>query len=200
MDEDKASAVSALMDGELPRARAERALDALLDDPALREQWRVSHAASDALNGRYVAGGDALAERVRRAIDSEPVAHPAVHARRWSVQPWLGVAMAASLAVAALLVVRGLDTHAPGSQAVPQVVTAPSEPSPATVAGGGVVPVATTSVDEDSAALTRLTWNDPRPDVAKRLNGYLLNHNQYQATGVQGMLPYARVVGYEPYD
>ncbi len=199
MNDDKAGAVSALMDDELPAARAERAVDALLDDPALREQWRLSHAASDALNGRYVAGGDALAERVRHAIESEPVTQPVVRPRRWAVQPWLGVAMAASVAVAALLVVRGIDTQPPASQTVPPLVEAPSEPRRATAPSDGVIPVSTPVVD-DRAALTRLTWNDPRPGVAKRLNGYLLNHNQYQATGVQGMLPYARVVGYEPYD
>jgi hypothetical protein len=50
----------------------------------------------------------------------------------------------------------------------------------------------------DGAALTRMTWNDAAPAVEKRLNGYLLNHNEYLSGGVRGLLPYARVVGYDP--
>jgi hypothetical protein len=47
---------------------------------------------------------------------------------------------------------------------------------------------------------TRMTWNDARPAVEARLNAYLLNHNEYLAGGVRGMLPYARVVGYDARD
>ena len=42
-----------------------------------------------------------------------------------------------------------------------------------------------------------MMWADARPAVEARLNGYLLNHNEYLAEGVRGMLPYARVVGYD---
>jgi len=50
----------------------------------------------------------------------------------------------------------------------------------------------------EALAATRLTWNDARPGVEARLNGYLLTHNEYLAGGVRGMLPYARIVGYDP--
>ncbi|MFT5449142.1 MAG: sigma-E factor negative regulatory protein RseA [Gammaproteobacteria bacterium] len=205
--------LSALMDGELPSARAERVLDRVLDDARLREQWRRYHLISAALSSQDALSvvDDELAARVRQALGSEviPLRTPS---RR---KPWMiGIACAASVAAVALLVVlnvTGQQATEPGA-GVPQVATI--EPNTTTTATTGnshqpVAPqLASLRNDSDAAvdaqptasSLTRMTWNDAGPAVEARLNGYLLDHNGYLADGVRGMLPYARVVAYDTRD
>jgi hypothetical protein len=45
--------------------------------------------------------------------------------------------------------------------------------------------------------LKRLQWNTTEPAVAKRLNGYLVNHSEYLDGPMRGLHPYARIVGYD---
>jgi sigma-E factor negative regulatory protein RseA len=55
----------------------------------------------------------------------------------------------------------------------------------ATVPRTGVVPV-------------QEVWERQPVPVGSRLNGYLVQHNEYAASsGVQGVLPYVRIVGYD---
>lgn len=202
MGEDRTLSVSALMDGELPPAKAQRAVDAMLQDPALKKQWADHHAISDALNGQHSAGADLLAERVRDALDAEPVPLKPPPARK-SGSTKHRLALAASVAAVAIvttLTFRGLSEN--GIPDSPSGVTAGSTPTHETphdtpTPSADTTTIVTASVD-DSA--TRLSWGKAQPQVEQRLNGYLLTHNEYLATGVRGMLPYARVVGYEPQD
>lgn len=209
MKEDGKSAVSALMDGELAEAPAHRAVDSLLEDPELREQWARHHAIGEAIRGNHVAGADDLASRVRESLASEPVALAPRRARRPSLRARPLAALAASVAVLAVVVLLGLDglhDDGPGQDTVSSsgdTKLASGGPAFVSAGAGEAIPVAYSppqALTAESVALTRLTWNDPRPQVEQRLNGYLLNHNEYLATGVRGMLPYARVVGYDPRD
>ncbi len=185
--------VSALADGELAPAQARRTLDALLDDPELRALWRRQHLVGAVLAGQRepVAGGDDLAERVRAALDAEPTVLPVRRGVTWRLPGALAVA--ASAAVLAVLVAFGLAGE-PERAAAPAISAAdPLPAAPLAVATRDPAPADATP----SAATTRMTWNDAGPGVEARLNGYLLNHNEYLAGGVRGMLPYARVVGYD---
>ena len=175
-DEDLRESVSALADGELAPAPARRALDAVLSDPALRVQWRRQFTISAVLTGQtpVESAGPDLADRVRVALAHEPqhilpLRAPARRRRLVAL-----TAVAASLTVMALGV--GLVVH-----------QAPEGPQ--AIAGGSAGP--------SPAVRTQMVWADARPAVEARLNGYLLNHNEYLAGGVRGMLPYARVVGYD---
>lgn len=40
-------------------------------------------------------------------------------------------------------------------------------------------------------------WDVNQPAVEARLNAYLVNHSEYLGHGMHGMLPYARIVGYD---
>ena len=201
-DEQTEESLSALMDGELPHARAERVLDRVLGDVEMRERWRRHHLISAALSARnsLIVADDELASRVRVAVDAEPV--PLRRPTRrlsWSV----GLAAAASFATVAVLVVLGVSNQQSAPSRVPPLATlsAPADGSglaaPAVLATAALRDSSRDATQVPGSALTRMTWNDARPAVEARLNGYLLDHSEYLADGVRGMLPYARVVGYD---
>lgn len=199
-DEQMEESLSALVDGELPHARAERVLDRVLDDVDLRERWRRHHLIRAALSARnsLVVVDDELASRVSAALDAEvvPLRRP-TRRLSWSV----GLAAAASVATLAVLVVLGLANDPGSGTSVPPLAalnpSAPEAASAAQVRTAGLSTSARVPTQDADSALTRMTWNDTRPAVEARLNGYLLEHSDYLADGVRGMLPYARVVGYD---
>jgi len=180
--------VSALADGELAPARAARVLDEVMADAELREQWRRHFAISAVLSGhgRPVTETADLAQRVRDALEREPVlAERRLAPRRRALTV---TALAASVAVFAVVVGLGLA----GRQA-------PPDATPVAASGAAVPALAGRPAEtgQPPAKRTRMMWADARPAVEARLNGYLLTHNEYLADGVRGMLPYARVVGYD---
>ena len=185
---DLEEALSALMDGELPPDEAERVLDAVLGDPALRQRWARYHRAGMALRGEQWPGADGVADGVREALEREPVPLqvPATSARRRPAA-WFGLALAASLAAVAVLVVLGPEGE-PAGPAVAPVATAP-RPGPTAPAARDEAPAA--------PGPGRMAWQAAGPGVSKRLNAYLLDHSDYLSDGVHGLLAYARVVGYD---
>ncbi len=198
--------LSALVDGELPRAQAHRMLDAVIGDESLRERWRRYHLVSDALAGRRseVAGADRLGERIRADLTHEPVLFTPRTRQAFRLGPIAGAALAASVALAAVLTTGSLLEHRPGADVASVTQASPPTRSAAPVSGGAAparpargLAVANAGQPRLDATLARMSWNDSRPAVEARLNGYLLNHNEYLAGGVRGMLPYARVVGYD---
>ena len=198
--------LSALVDGELPHAQAERVLNRVLGKEELRERWRRHHLISAALSSQHslVIPDDELASRVSLALDAEPVPlrGRSRAARRLS---WMvGLATAAGVATVAVLVVLSVAKQQSTPSNVP-LAAFPASPRPdvpvqrvapsvSTVLASNTSPTA--QVQDSGSSLTRMTWNDSRPAVEARLNSYLLEHNEYLADGVRGMLPYARVVGY----
>jgi sigma-E factor negative regulatory protein RseA len=95
------------------------------------------------------------------------------------------LAVAASVALVAVLSVNSLRKDTPEPAAAPALASAGPAASPEAV-------VARVS-DSPGEQWDRL---DPRID--KRLSGYLVNHNEYAASrGVQGVMPYVRIVGYD---
>ena len=187
-NENLRESVSALADGELAPARARRVLDEVLADAELREQWRRHYAISAVLSGhgRAVTETPDLAQRVHDALEREPVlGKRRLAPRRRAVTV---TALAASVAVAAVVVGLGLV----GRQVPPDA--APVAASGAALPASAGRPAETS---EPPAMRTRMMWADARPAVEARLNGYLLNHNEYLADGLRGMLPYARIVGYD---
>ena len=212
--------LSALMDGELAPDEARRVLDAVLEDPALRARWAAWQRVGAALAGQHPARSGDLAARVQAALESEPrpavrtspVAAPVPPVPPAPARPRRGqgarrvLALAASGAAVAVLVAvmatRERAPPAPLAQApathgappgplaqAPDVQPAPPEPLPQAPASHGA--------PADAAASQRMAWDDAGPAVSRRLNAYLLNHNDYLSGGVRGLLAYARVVGYD---
>jgi sigma-E factor negative regulatory protein RseA len=196
--------VSALVDGELESDSASETIDVLLESDEMQLHWSRYHVVRDVLRHKvYPDASGELCDRVRSCLADEPLHMPArrLLPRAWrnALKPVAGMALAASVAVVAILVVRGLGEV----PAEPQAAQAPSpqvvaNSTGATEATSAVIPAsATTQSVIRPAALKRLQWNTTEPAVANRLNGYLVTHSEYLGGPIGGLHPYARIVGYD---
>lgn len=178
MSKDNLEKMSALVDGEIDGRERQMMLDALANDPDMRARWGRYHLMGDALRRDLpVAVDHGLAARVSAALENEPTV--LAPQRHWGgagrgVKRAAGLAVAASVLGVAVLV--GLP-QGNDPQGVDNVV-ASTVPAPGTLV----------------AEVPR--WDRGQPMVESRLNSYVVNHNEYSAsTGMQGMLPYMRIVG-----
>lgn len=182
MTPNDAERLSCLIDDELEHGRSE-ALAMLERDEELRQRWQRYHLMSDAMTKHLPTQIDtSFADRVRAAIDQEPtILAPA--AMRKPKGPLMrqvaGWSVAASVAIVALVGV--------------QVVLQNESANPYAVAGN--MPVAATQVavrgSGGPAGVAQVEYVNHADDP--ELNQYLVNHNEY-ASGMNGMLPYSRVV------
>ena len=168
--------LSALVDEELPAAEHALLLQRLGRDVGLRHCLGRYQLMRDVLNNRVAMPLDgAFVDRVMAAVEAEPAHQVRAVAWRWS-RPLAGVAVAASVALVAVL---ALQQQNPGSGTpAPQVAVGVPATAPTVVAGE--------------------VWERQASPVGGRLNSYLVQHNEYAASsGVQGVLPYVRIVGYD---
>jgi len=180
MTEHNDEQISALMDGELHGTSQGSALSDLVDDPMLRQRWAHYHLISDAMKNSVpeILSHD-LAARVGKALESEP-AILAPQPRPRVIPPFAkyvaSVAVAASVTVAVILAV----------QPVPQEDGASGQQ------------VAAATPKDNWVRVSGTHWDLNQPQVEQRLNNYLVNHNEHAVmTGMQGVLPYVRIVGYD---
>jgi sigma-E factor negative regulatory protein RseA len=171
--------LSALVDDELPAAEQALLFERLTRDASLRECLGRYQLTRDVLNNRVAMPLDGrFVDRVMTAIEAEPAyqSRPGMPWRRFG-KPAAGVAVAASVALVAVLALQNL---APATRSAPVPQVASVAPLP-----GAVLPV-------------QEVWERQSSPVGGRLNGYLVQHNEYAASsGVQGVLPYVRIVGYD---
>ncbi len=173
--------ISALVDGEVQDPQAGHLITALEQEPELRHCWRHYHLIGAVLRGSGRAEvKTCLCERVAKALESEPVVfapralRPGMPALKW----FTGLAVAASIAAVAVLSVQ---------TAPPRTVQFAAAPAPvmAVQHAGGNPP----------GAQTQLVANKLH---SPKLHNYLTNHNEYvTSVGMQGMLPYARIVAFD---
>lgn len=201
MSEEKHEALSALIDGELAEDKGGRMVDEVLADASLTKRWSTYHLIGEVM--RRQSHGLRLDQGPGGAAVT-PIS--SAGRRGPAIRPVAGLALAASVALAAVIGIYAVSTPAPE---LGQIAKLRSPPSPAAAqppvqtaaeASSSVVQVRSPEpqrVVTGSAAIQRLTWNDAEPGVANRLNGYLVNHNEYLANGMRGMLPYARIVAYD---
>lgn len=188
MANDRRENVSALVDDEVRGAELRSLLDDLRQDSELQGCWSRYHLVSDALHANLsLADATRLSERVWAALEDEPTV---LAPRRNTRLPPLakqvaGLAIAASVAAIAIFSVQSL---------APKPVIDPFNAQVAQVAQ--VVPPPA----DNLAHLASATEQSPAQRAAMRdsLNPYLVNHNEYSvSSGMQGVLPYARIVSYE---
>ncbi len=184
--------ISGLLDGDFEPGAEELLLRRLAADPGLRERWGRYALIRDAVSGHLPERVDpGFAARVMAAVEAGPepatgaaVGHRSLRAglpASWW-RPVAGLAVAASVAAAALVGVSRLELREDGGQA----------PRLAAVDVPADVPASSRPV----AAGTR--WDLRRPQVAARLNAYLVNHTEYTAgSSPYGMLSYTRIAGYD---
>lgn len=161
--------LSAFMDGEADDLRV---IESLRQHDESRSTWASFHLIRDVLSQHYVADAYGLADRVAQALKDEPTV--------LAPKPWFklkpkkvlrhasGAAIAATIAVAAILVVRQ-------SPEVPQDI-------PHFALG----PVTTQPVRLTTAAVNKLS------------SYIVSHNEYSASTRFKGMLPYTRIVSYTP--
>jgi len=196
--------LSAMMDGECKPQEIEQLLAELDSSVALKARWSRMCATRDALAGvsfrknsidltaSVMAALDDLEDTengsnvvpLRRATVTAP-ARVAARARR--MQPLVGYAAAASLAIAA--VVGGRSYWLPSAtQTLGPVAT--SEP----VVGAQAVAFNAESATQSADEPVETRWTQLDADSARQLNDYLMEHSNSRAeSGMGGSLSYARL-------
>jgi len=180
--------LSALVDDELSDLERPLLLGRLERDPELRACLGRYQLISEVMRGGDArAAGLGIATRVNAALESEaPMTGRPAECSNETLALWrplAGLAVAASVAVVAVLSLQNFEGNPSG--VAPQVA------------------VNTPQVEETPAAAPVLRvsegdWARIEPRVAKRLDDYLVNHNEFAASrGVQGVMPYVRIVGFE---
>jgi negative regulator of sigma E activity len=171
--------ISALIDDELPEAEHALLIKRLADDASFRNRLARYQLISDSLQEHLPRKIDPdFNISVQLALQDEPdvQAGPVRLARVF--KPVAGLAIAASVAVVAVLSLQSVRQENPSAADV----------------------VATAPLTDDSAAagVASLRANNPAHASAgaQGLDIYLVNHNEYAVNrGMQGMLPYVRLVG-----
>jgi len=184
MTDEHKQRLSELQDGELDSTSVTRLLDDFACDPSLRGSWERYHLIGQAIRGEPLdLEHRRIADAVRCALDAEPVilAH---RRRRWpgrhQLQRAAGMALAASVAFAVFLMgpmfYQDLLQDDQPVASSPRFVERAVAPAPASTQ----------------------RWHLNRPDVANKLDLFLVTHQATApTTGAKGMLPYATLVGYE---
>ena len=178
---DKTEKLSALMDGELYGSEAAHAIDELKCDATLKTCWGRYHLISDVLRSHaphYLGHG--VSESVMCLMQNEPP----LSTRGWRVirspqmlKPLAGFALAASVAALAIF-------------SVPNTLFTPRSTDSSLLAAASSTP--------RPVASTSKHWAQAQPAIESRLNHYLTSHNEYSTSaGIQGVLPYARIVAYD---
>lgn len=182
MSEQRDEQLSALVDGELGPAEGRFLVRQMANDEQARAAWHRYHMIGEAARGVDCVPDLDLANRIRAAVadeaspvqTSEPATNNVVQPARWK-RPLFGLALAASLAMVAVLVMREAPFGA-------------SDPGVAQVADNGAA--------NDTAP--DVQWELAPPEVQQRLQGYLANHAQHgNVSPGQDMLQYIRLVGLE---
>lgn len=212
MNQNQDELISAFVDNETTEFEARRSVKALTGNTILRRRWERYHLMRDALR-RNLAGtyDDGFADRVMARLENEMLPlGPRLANDRWRT-PAVAVGMAAALAVVGLMVVRSMDDQQPGLEmaggggvALPVVATAGGGPDTrsavfsrsdgpgrAADAQFGRPLLATPAGRPDAGSLAF-----PRGDRSSaQMDSFLVNHAQYAVP--VGVMPYARVIGYQ---
>ncbi|MFQ5994179.1 MAG: sigma-E factor negative regulatory protein [Acidiferrobacterales bacterium] len=173
--------ISALIDAQLSEHEHARVLKALAQDQELRKIWERYHIIRSALRkdlGPVVSSrlSDQIGEHIGElpAHSYSAIARP----RNWKpVGRWVAsLALAASVAAIAVL---GTQWFVPAKRSdVPQRLTTVPSQGGHTQAG--------------------IRWDTGEPEVAKLLNLYLVEHNEFTPTaGMNGAMSYGRFVSYD---
>ena len=167
--------LSALIDGECDKSELDLTLRRIAVDLDLKERWQRYHLIGDTIRN-YLPDtiNTDFSERINQAINAEPPLKSITDAALVSwYKPLAGFGLAASVALVAVF---GLNLN-------------PVEPVSA--------PAPIAKVAPESENDTQTVVIDPMLEA--RLNDYLVNHSEYASmNGVHGVLPFVRIVGYQP--
>ena len=188
MSDEKLEQISALVDDELEHG-TRFVLNALKTNEAYKGVWGRYHMIGEYLRGHVPEYVDMqLAGRISAALQDERVNQSTYRFPRL-LKPVAGLAIAASVVAIVILGVRQTGSG-PVATATPPVAYTQT----GTSSDYQTVTVTAKPAPEQPAQ------NFKTPDDAQsRMNRYLVNYNEYRAAnaGVQGTLPYVRIVAHE---
>lgn len=198
MNEQRGELTSSLLDGELGRDAQQRAVTEMLgsagEDLDRFGRYRLI---GDVIRGESGVLAVSVSDRVREALQEEPVvlAPRPVVPRQW-LRPVAGLAVAASVAAAAIVVAPQLMTGTgPGGEPV-RLAADYQRPalSPTLVAAGPSAPVAQAGDTADGNA----RWQALDKDLEDRLNRLMVEHQEFGGrSGINGPVPHIGFVSYE---
>ena len=173
-----------MMDGELSEHEQTVVLAELAKQPELARTWERYHLIQAALRkelGPVVLAG--LRERVVQHI-GQPAVSPAAGqpSRNWGwATRWAGgFALAASITGVVILAQQWL-TSSPIESGTAQLAVVSDAP-----------------IQGQLVSSRAMDWGAGRPEVARLLNAYLVEHNEVMPTSdIKGVMTYGHVVGYD---
>lgn len=190
MADEKKEWISALADDEVLELDLDKALNMLRSDSELQSSWSRYHLIRDTLHSNLEERLDVtLHQRISAALEQEPVVlAPAPRSPQPVKRPWIkqaaGIAVAASVTGVAVLAVQQMN----------QTESAPMATMAEVMQPDNVVRIDTTTL---AASTSTNTGSNQKEQENSNLAPYLVNHNEYSvSSGMHGMLPYVRVVGY----
>ena len=209
MSEDKLEGISALMDGELDSRERNIAIENIEVDPDTKLSWQRYHMIGDTMRNTMPATVKPdLATKLNEMLENEPaiLAPKSSHRRRDKIiskdftKPLAGLAVAASVTAVAIFSLQNSDQQVPGMDgSVAEIAAIESKLTPID-ANIDFAPMTESSMTNVIPSTVRTVKYEPVENTleAKRLNSYILNHNQVNSRmGVQGVSPGARLVGHE---
>jgi len=188
--------MSALLDGELERDQQDRVVSRLIEaDSADLDRFGRYRLIGDIMRGESTVMADSMRSRVSQALADEPtVLAPRPTPARWA-KPAAGLAVAASVAVAAIAVAPRF-LQQPGLTDGATVVAstqAPQTPAPAPVVAMGSPPVLSVA----STAPVNAQWQTMDAERGARLNRLVIEHHEFGGrTGINGPVSHIGLVNY----
>ena len=184
MNESNKEQLSALIDGEHD---TDHVIDSLIHDDEMKETWSRYHLIGDCLRDNVPEQiSSQISANVSQALQNEPTVLAPVK-KQFNFKPLAGFAIAASVAMVAVLTIQNdNDVTTPSLNASTVATITPVQNDTLSFSQAQVLPAAVTHSDT------------PESIANDRLNNYLLNHNEYRSsTGVNGIMPYVRMVTIE---
>lgn len=178
--------LSAFIDGE---HEDEHLLDVLIRDKDMKQTWSRYHLIGDCLRDNLPEhiSNDHISNSVKNSLQNEPTVL-APKTKQFDFKPFAGLAIAASVAMVAVLGIQSGNEINPAATGAPAIANS---------IGTGVESFNFAEAQVLPAAVKQS--DTPEHLTNERLNEYLMNHNTYRSNGgVNGVIPYVRMVTIEP--
>ncbi len=204
MNENTREQISILMDDELEQGSV-FIINALKENIEYRNTWNRYHLIGETMRGHLPDSVDlSIADRISKALDNEPTynLNPGIssgHSNNF-YRPLIGFAIAASVTFVAILGIRqsgivpGSTTPVPGNDMV-AATQADRNADINLVDNSATYTFGKSALPAQTVSATSGRPFSQSSSAQNRLNRYLVNYNEYRTNaGVQGMLPYVRIV------
>lgn len=192
-------AISALLDDEL-NTEPQALIKDLSKDGALKSAWSTYQTISDVMKGETQSGVIDLSAAISQKLADEPSILAPSKRSSFSTnrftKPFAGLAIAASVAAVAVLSIQQLQENIPGVDVgnTPSVAATNTAPD----INATLMPNSSNQQDVQNIVVANDLTEQQKAALQSRLDHYLLNHYQRNNTkGVQGVMPYARIVTHE---